>query len=411
MIRTISNTTFTLAVISILNFLLVALVANYLGESGVATMGLIILGVSFIMMINNLVGGSALVYLTPRKPLFSVLIVSYGWSLVSAFLMGLLLWFFELVPAKFLYWTVLIGLLECVFSIHNQVFIGKEEMKTHNFLKLIQKSSQVVLFVAIGITLHNFVLALMLSYVATLIFSFVRVFKQLKSFEMKDLKNVFISAFQYGLQIQLSNIVQLMNYRLLYFYIEKSMVGALGIFIIAVQLSESLWIPSKALAIIQYGKISNEEDNRKKADLSVSFLHLSFLVTAIAIVVLRFVPNSWILEIFGKDISGTKPIIYALSLGVMAVALSQSFSHYLSGTGKYSHLITGAILGLLPIVLLGNYCVEHYGLTGAAILTSVSYVFSSAYLGVVFYKKSGLKLKEILLSKTNLFQSIALLRK
>ena len=411
MIRTISNTTFTLAVISILNFLLVALVANYLGESGVATMGLIILGVSFIMMINNLVGGSALVYLTPRKPLFSVLIVSYGWSLVSAFLMGLLLWFFELVPAKFLYWTVLIGLLECVFSIHNQVFIGKEEMKTHNFLKLIQKSSQVVLFVAIGITLHNFVLALMLSYVATLIFSFVRVFKQLKSFEMKDLKNVFISAFQYGLQIQLSNIVQLMNYRLLYFYIEKSMVGALGIFIIAVQLSESLWIPSKALAIIQYGKISNEEDNRKKADLSVSFLHLSFLVTAIAIVALWFVPNSWILEIFGKDISGTKPIIYALSLGVMAVALSQSFSHYLSGTGKYSHLITGAILGLLPIVLLGNYCVEHYGLTGAAILTSVSYVFSSAYLGVVFYKKSGLKLKEILLSKTNLFQSIALLRK
>jgi len=389
----------------------VALVANYLGESGVATMGLIILGVSFIMMINNLVGGSALVYLTPRKPLFSVLIVSYGWSLVSAFLMGLLLWFFELVPAKFLYWTVLIGLLECVFSIHNQVFIGKEEMKTHNFLKLIQKSSQVVLFVAIGITLHNFVLALMLSYVATLIFSFVRVFKQLKSFEMKDLKNVFISAFQYGLQIQLSNIVQLMNYRLLYFYIEKSMVGALGIFIIAVQLSESLWIPSKALAIIQYGKISNEEDNRKKADLSVSFLHLSFLVTAIAIVALWFVPNSWILEIFGKDISGTKPIIYALSLGVMAVALSQSFSHYLSGTGKYSHLITGAILGLLPIVLLGNYCVEHYGLTGAAILTSVSYVFSSAYLGVVFYKKSGLKLKEILLSKTNLFQSIALLRK
>ncbi len=411
MIRTISNTTFTLAVISILNFLLVALVANYLGESGVATMGLIILGVSFIMMINNLVGGSALVYLTPRKPLFSVLIVSYGWSLVSAFLMGLLLWFFELVPAKFLYWTVLIGLLECVFSIHNQVFIGKEEMKTHNFLKLIQKSSQVVLFVAIGITLHNFVLALVLSYVATLIFSFLRVFKQLKSFEMKDLKNVFISAFQYGLQIQLSNIVQLMNYRLLYFYIEKSMVGALGIFIIAVQLSESLWIPSKALAIIQYGKISNEEDNRKKADLSVSFLHLSFLVTAIAIVALWFVPNSWILEIFGKDISGTKPIIYALSLGVMAVALSQSFSHYLSGTGKYSHLITGAILGLLPIVLLGNYCVEHYGLTGAAILTSVSYVFSSAYLGVVFYKKSGLKLKEILLSKTNLFQSIALLRK
>lgn len=411
MIKTISNTTFTLAIVSLLNFLLVALIANYLGESGVASMGLIVLGVSFIVMINNLVGGSALVYLTSRTPLLSILIVSYGWSIVSTLSMGFILWFFELIPAEFLYWTIAIGLLECVFSIHNQVFIGKEMIKTHNGLKLIQKIAQVTLFVALGISLENFVLALVISYLTTLMFSFIGVSKQLNLFKVVGLPGVFISAFKYGFQIQLSNIVQLMNYRLLYFYIEKSMVGALGIFIVAVQLSESLWIPSKALAIIQYGKISNETNERKKADLTVSFLHLSFLITTLAIIALWLIPNAWILDIFGKDISGTKPIIYGLSLGVMAVALSQSFSHYLSGVGKYSYLIVGATLGLLPIVFSGNYVVLNYGLSGAALLTSISYVVSSAYLGIVFYLQSGLTIKEIILSKTNLTQSIALLKK
>ena len=411
MIKTISNTTFTLAIVSILNFVLVALVANYLGETGVATMGLIILGVSFIVLINNLVGGSALVYLTPRKPLLSILLVSYTWAFVSAFLMGFLLWLFELVPADYIYWTILIGEMECIFSIHNQVYIGKENIRTHNVLKLTQKLVQVLLFLVLGVTLQNFVLALFVSYAIALFLSFLVMVKQVKSFEINDLKGVFVSSFQFGLQIQFSNIVQLMNYRLLYFYIEKSMVEALGIFIIAVQLSESLWIPSKALAIIQYGKVSNEKDKRTKADLTVSFLHLSFLITAVGIVVLCLVPNAWILEVFGKDISGTKPVIYGLSIGVMAVAISQSFSHYLSGIGKYSFLIVGAILGLLPIVLAGNYVVTNHGLIGAAVLTSVSYLISSVYLGVVFYKQSGQGIKEILLSKTNLFQSIALLKK
>ena len=411
MIRTISNTTFTLAVISVLNFILVALVANYLGESGVAAMGLVVLGISFIVMINNLVGGSSLVYLSSRKPIVSILVVSYIWSGFSALFMGFLLWWFQLVPVQFVYWTILIGFLECIFSVHNQVFIGKEKMKTHNSLKLLQKFIQVVLFVILGVTLRNFIFSILISYLVSLLFSFFAIRIFLSSFGFKNGIEIFKTAFAYGLQIQLSNIVQLMNYRLLYFFIEKSMAGALGIFIVAVQLSESLWIPSKALAIIQYGKVSNETDPQKKADLTVSFVHLSFLITGLAIVALWVVPNSFILEVFGKDITGTKPIIYSLSLGIMAVALSQSFAHYLSGIGKYKYLMIAAILGLIPILVGGKYAISEYGLKGAASITSFSYVLSSLYLGVVFYLQSGLKLKEILLSKTNLAQSISLLRK
>lgn len=386
------------------------MVSNKLGENGVAVMGLIVLGISFIVMISNLVGGSALVYLSSRKPLVSLLLVSYVWSVFSALFMGFVLWYFQLVPAHFVAWTTGIGFLECLFSIHNQVFIGQENWKTHNSLKLVQKIVQLVVFLLLGITLHHFVVALVASYLVSLVWSFF-VLKNSIRFEGNiQFVSIFKTSFMYGFQIQLSNIVQLLNYRLIYFFIEKSMGGVLGIFIVAVQLAESLWIPSKALAIIQYGKISNEIETRKKSELTVSFIHLSFLLTTLALIVLWMIPNEWVLGLFGKDIRGTKPIIYALSLGVMSVALSQSFSHYLSGVGRYKQLLIAAFVGLIPILFFGKYAVTIYGLVGAGIITSVSYAFSCGYLGVVFYRSSGLSLKEILVLKTGFLETFKILK-
>jgi len=410
LIKTISNTTFTLALISLINFVLVALVSNNLGENGVAVMGLVVLGISFIVMISNLVGGSALVYLSSRKPIFSLLLVSYLWAIFSAIFMGTVLWFFELVPNQFVFWTIAIGFMECLFSIHNQIFIGKEQLKTHNSLKLTQKGVQLLTFLILGVTLQNFIISLVLSYVLSLFLSFVALKKNIRFQHRIELFTVFKTSFVYGFQIQLSNIIQLLNYRLIYFFIGKSMGGVLGIFIVAVQLAESLWIPSKALAIIQYGKVSNEKKSQKKSELTVSFIHLSFLITSVAIVILWMVPNEWILSLFGKDISGTKPIIYALSLGVMSVALSQSFSHYLSGTGQYKHLLIAALVGLAPIILFGKYAVINYQLIGAGIITSLSYTFSCIYLGIVFYKSSGIKLKDILILKTSFLETFKLLK-
>lgn len=410
MIKTITNTTFTIGLISVLNFVLITLVSNILYKEGVTEMGLIVLGISFIVMINNLVGGSSLVYLASRISLFTLLVVSYSWAIISSILMGAILYIFDLVPNDYIIWVIIIGFLECIFSIHNQIYIGKEDMKTHNLLKLSHKIVQVLIFVLIGITIQNFVLSLFISYLLLLLFSFIKIMKYNDSYNLNEPKKVFLKAFNYGFQIQSSNIIQLVNYRFLYFIIEKTMGSALGIFIVAVQLSESLWIPSKALAIIQYGKVSNEKNEDEKRSLSLKFLKISFIATFLLTIILLLIPDSLILFVFGKSISGTKPVILALSIGVLAISVAQSFSHYLSGKGLYYYLFRASLIGLITLLVSSLFLLSNYQLIGAGIATSLSYLFSTLYLGRCFIKESNSTITDFKISNSDVKSLIGLFK-
>ena len=410
MIKTITNTTFTIGAISVLNFVLITLVSNFLLKEGVTEMGLIVLGISFIVMISNLVGGSSLVYLASRESLFTLLVVSYSWAIVSSILMGAVLYIFDLVLSEYIFWVILIGFLECIFSIHNQIYIGKEDMKTHNSLKLFHKIIQVLLFIIIGISIHNFMLSLVISYLILLLFSFYRMAQLNDSYQINEPKKVFLKAFKYGFQIQSANIIQLINYRILYFIIEKSMGSILGIFIVAVQLAESLWIPSKALAIIQYGKVANEKKEENKKSLSLKFMKLSFIATLVLTIMLLLIPDSFILFVFGKSISGTKPIILALSIGVISISVAQSFSHYLSGKGLYFYLFRASVIGLVTLLISSAFLFKDYQLIGAGLATSLSYLASTLYLGNSFMKESNSKLNDFLINKSEFKSFISLFK-
>jgi O-antigen/teichoic acid export membrane protein len=229
-------------------------------------------------------------------------------------------------------------------------------------------------------------------------------------YQVNEPKKVFLKAFKYGFQIQSSNIIQLINYRFLYFIIEKSMGSVLGIFIVAVQLAESLWIPSKALAIIQYGKVANEKKEENKKSLSLKFMKLSFIATFVLTIILLLIPDSFILFVFGKSISGTKPIILALSIGVISISVAQSFSHYLSGKGLYFYLFRASAIGLVTLLISSAFLFTDYQLIGAGLATSLSYLASTIYLGKSFMKESNSKLKDFLINKSEFKSLISLFK-
>lgn len=412
MIKTITNTTFTLAAISVLNFLLITLVLRTLGRVGTADMGLIVLGISFILMISNIIGGSSLVYFTSRESNFTLLIISYLWAVFSTVLMGTILYIFQLVPMEFVWFVIFIGFFECIFSIHNQLFIGRQDMRNHNFLKLVQKVIQLGIFVLMEITINNFVISLLISYLIILIFSFTKTYKSLTDFSLENSRLLFKKAFKYGFQIQSSNIVQLLNYRLLYFFIEKTMgKSVLGLFTIAVQLSESLWIPSKALSIIQYGKVSNERIEKNKTVISIQFMKLSFVITIVLTSILLLLPYPFLVGIFKEGILGVKPVILSLSVGILSIAMALSFSHYLSGKGLYHYLIKGAVVGLVTLLISGWILIDYYGLIGAGLATSFSYLASSIYLGRIFMQESQTSLKDFIIKKSEVTSLISLLKR
>ncbi|MDB9931888.1 polysaccharide biosynthesis C-terminal domain-containing protein [Flavobacteriales bacterium] len=411
MIKTISNTAFSLGIIAVLNFILITLVYRTLGSAGSEQMILIVLGISFVVLMNNMIGGAALVYLTPRKSVYSLLSISYLWAIASVIVVGSILYILELVPMEFFYYVMLISVLECVFSIHNQVLIGKKKIVNHNLLKILQKVIQLTCFIVLGITIQNFVVAIVISYLFVLILS-VYFVKYHVNFKEKDsLKELFTTSIKYGFDIQSSNVVQLLNYRLLYYFIEKTMGTALGLYGLAVQLSESLWIPSKALAIIQYSELSNEIIEEKRKQLSLSFVKASFVITSVLLAILLLIPNSLFLFVFKKDVEGINEIILALSLGVLSIAVNQIFAHYLSGKGIYKYNVRASIIGFIVVVSLGWFAITNYGLIGAGIVTSLSYFLSSFYLAVIFVRESKSKLSDFFIRKEDVTRVVGIFKK
>ena len=66
MILPVVGTIGTRVLIAIANLGTVAVSAHFLGMSAVGVIALLVLGISFIMLFNNVVGGSGLIYLVPR---------------------------------------------------------------------------------------------------------------------------------------------------------------------------------------------------------------------------------------------------------------------------------------------------------------------------------------------------------
>ncbi|HKK68913.1 MAG TPA: hypothetical protein VJ946_11900, partial [Bacteroidales bacterium] len=84
MIRKIAGTALTRVLNAVIMLVVLFIATNNLGAEAYGFVTLIILGITIIGIVNHFVGGGALVYYIPRKPLMLLLIPSYLWAVFSA---------------------------------------------------------------------------------------------------------------------------------------------------------------------------------------------------------------------------------------------------------------------------------------------------------------------------------------
>ncbi len=85
MIRKIIGTISTRIIIALVTLAIILINGWFLGADKVGTISLIILAITLIQMLNNFVGGGALVYLLPRTDLIKLFIPAYTLVLYHIF--------------------------------------------------------------------------------------------------------------------------------------------------------------------------------------------------------------------------------------------------------------------------------------------------------------------------------------
>ena len=219
-----------------------------------------------------------------------------------------------------------------------------------------------------------------------------------KKFSLSFLKESFV----YGIKGHFSNVLTFINYRidifLIAFFINDV---AVGIYSIAVLLAERIWLISQSVATVLFARVVNLANDKDKNNFTSLVARNTLLITVIAGVTLA-VFSQWIItSLFGVQYEESiQPFLYMIP-GVVLFSMSKVLSNDFSGRG-YPEINTFIAFIVASINIgLNMYLIPLYGIKGAAISTSSSYVVDVLLKSSYFSIKNGISFKEFFIFKSS----------
>ncbi|MBP6390667.1 MAG: polysaccharide biosynthesis C-terminal domain-containing protein [Flavobacteriales bacterium] len=381
--------------------LLVFMVAGHaLGAEGLGAISLIVLGITLVQLLNNVVGGGALVHLMPRAPLGALLRPAYAWAVITAFVAAAIS-FLPLVSEGLSLHVVILAFMQSLYSIHLNVLVGRKRFRAYNWIVAAHAALLLAMFVLLlRMSGHrdvvSYVWASYVAFGATLLLSTLAIFLSSQPATVQAEPGLLRRMVRQGLQIQSANVMQLLNYRLAYYLIEHFRgLAPLGVYSVATQLAEGAWLVPRSLGLVLYGSVSNEAAAARQRSLTLTVFKVAVISAAGAMIIALLLPDALFAWLFGKEVQGLRPILLVLAPGIVAMAASQAYSHYFSGVGANKHNAIGSGIGLMITVVFGIFLVSHHGLLGAAATASLAYGANAIYQGWIFNRLTGARLVDL----------------
>jgi O-antigen/teichoic acid export membrane protein len=408
MLKNILSTVSTRILVALLTLAMVIANASYLGAEKLGTISLIILAIAILQLVSNLVGGGALVYLVPRVHLTAIFLPSCGWAIFTSALGAFVLNNLHLIPSGYAWHVFFLALLLSLFTVNFMVLMGEERIPAYNLISLLQVVIlfAVLMFFFFGLKNREvmaYLYALYTSYIFAFLTSLILI---LPSFSKKVISGpvkVYRELIRLGAVMQTGNILQFFNYRLSYYFIEFFINrAAVGIYSVGVQLSESIWLIAKSIQLVQYTRISNEKDENYAAKLTMNLVKISFILTLLSLIGIIVLLHVFFSLIFKPAFHQVPVIMYTLAAGILTFSVSINLSPYFSGMGKPIHNTISAAIGLLFTVVFCVVLIPRFGLIGAGMAATFSYIAATVYQFIVFIRNTKIVPADFLFRKDDI---------
>ncbi|TSA25373.1 MAG: hypothetical protein D4R67_10235 [Bacteroidetes bacterium] len=405
MFKKIMGTIFTRFLAAILTLIIIVMNARFLGAEKVGVISLIILAVTIVQLVNNFIGGSALIYLIPRTPLLKLFVPSYIWGVVASIACSGVLQLTDSIPAGFFIHVTILATLHSLITVNTMILLGQERIRAINVLTVIQITSLIATLLVFYLFTSNreimvYIIAMYASYVIMFLGSFALLTTRLKRGDLTGMKQVIREILAFGSWAQTANIFQLFNYRLSYYFIEHMInKAALGVYSTGVQLSEGVWVIPRSISMVQIARISNEKRWDYAVKVTLIFSKAGVLVSTFIVGLILLLPTGFFVLIFGPEFSGVKPVIISLAVGIITLSFSILLSAFFSGMGKPMHSTIASGIGLIFTIALSLWLIPIYGIVGAGIAASCSYTSATLYQLIAFVVLSKVKTRDFLIRR------------
>lgn len=377
--------------IALLTFVTVLLCANFLGTKGLGFASLFVLGIAMNQQLCNFLGGSALVYLSPRSNLTTLIIISYSGAIVIH--LALIFVYVVLKPFDIDYFPEFfcISLMSAFTTINLSVMLGKEKVDQYNLISLFQVILQTSIFAFFAfnvekLTITHYIIATGIGYFIALAGSTGVIVKMLPH-RHESVFSTFREIVKYGFLSESGNLMQLFAYRLNYFLINRWLgLSSLGEFSLAIQLTESIRLFSKGIATVEYSHFSNTHSLERRVSITRKSITLSLVFTILGLLLLLLIPASFLQYIFGTEFHKTKQLMAFLAPGILFLSIGTIISPFFSGQGKHHINALGSAICFAVTALFSFLLIPNFGLTGAAIVNTLAYTAMTVYLYLTYRK-------------------------
>jgi O-antigen/teichoic acid export membrane protein len=203
----------------------------------------------------------------------------------------------------------------------------------------------------------------------------------------------------YGSKGYVANAVNFLNYRLNMYFLNFFIgAAAVGLYSISVGLAEMIWIVPSTIAFVLFPTASSMRPH-EAAELTATSCRHAFLISAILSICALTLGGFAINLLYGSSFSDSYLPLVALLPGILMNSTGALTSSYLNSIGKviYSPIIVTT--ELLISIVLSLLLIPPYGLLGAAVSSSISFVYCGV-LGVTFFcLNTGIKPRKVYIAE------------
>jgi O-antigen/teichoic acid export membrane protein len=211
---------------------------------------------------------------------------------------------------------------------------------------------------------------------------------------------------RYGVFGFSANLVQFLNFRLDFFLLSALRSSAsVGIYSIATTLAELIGRIASSAATILLPRVASGAPGGVAFTTRVARVVL--LATIAAALALAAVGSFLITLFFGDAFSGAYTPLLVLLPGMAALALATILATDLAGRGAPAVLLYGSLIGLVLTCVLNPILIPLYGATGAALTSTIAYTASTVFVAVVFGRRHGTRLWDVLVPRRGDFRARA----
>jgi O-antigen/teichoic acid export membrane protein len=202
--------------------------------------------------------------------------------------------------------------------------------------------------------------------------------------------------FAFSLVAYFGNVLQVLSYRLDFWFVDfYSGKSQLGIYSLATQLVQLLWLLPNAAATVLYSHAASKSSTdaiRLAQKLAGTVLFATVVCSGGLAIVFHFS----ITDLYGSEFGQAVPLILILIVGTIPFSIATILGAFFASRGQYKTNLYGAMGGFLISLVLYPSLIRSYGVWGGAWASSISYITNTAIL-IYFARKHGMSLKEMLM--------------